>query len=184
MSRVGKKIVVLPDKVSAEISDGKIKVKGPIGNLTMNFSPRVTAEVNKGTIVVKKKDESRESDAEQGMMRAIINNMVTGVSKGFSKSLDIVGVGYKADMQGKNLTLAMGFSHPVLFPVPEGITIKVEKQTRIVVSGPDRQLVGETAARIRKIRPPEPYKGKGIRYVDEYVRRKVGKAAAAATGGA
>lgn len=187
MSRIGKKPVIVPKGVTAKVDGGVLGIKGPKGELTFDVNEgrygTVTVTIEDGQIVVARKDESRLAMTQQGLVRSLIQNMVTGVTDTFSKTLEMVGVGYKADSKGKSLNMSLGFSHPIDFAIPEGIEIKVDKGTRITVIGADKQLVGETAARIRKLRPPEPYKGKGIRYEDEVVHRKVGKAAAGATGG-
>lgn len=187
MSRIGKRPVVLPKGVTATINGGVLAVKGPKGELKLpvgeDLYRAAETKVVEGTIVVTRREETRLGRTQQGLVRALIQNMVVGVTEGYSKTLDVVGVGYKAELKGKTLGLALGFSHPIDFPLPEGITATVDKGTRIIVSGIDKKLVGETASRIRRFRPPEPYKGKGVRYADEYVRRKVGKAAAGATAG-
>lgn len=184
MSRIGKQPVVLPDKVKAVMKDKTINISGPLGDLHLAIPAILSVELSDKAVVFKRADDERQTRALHGLFRSLVNNMVTGVSKGYSKILDIVGVGYKSEIKGKNLELALGFSHPVTFPVPEGIKITVDKNVRINIHGIDKHLVGETAARIRKIRPPEPYQGKGVRYSDEIVKKKVGKAAAAVGGGA
>ena len=187
MSRIGKIPVVVTKGVAATLTNGVLHIKGPKGELSLDVGerryPRVAVALADGTIAVTRREESRYSRTEQGLVRALIQNMVSGVTENFSRIMDIVGVGYKAEVKGETLALALGFSHPVNFEIPKGIKIAVDKQTRVTVTGADRQLVGETSARIRRLRPPEPYKGKGIRYADEVVRRKVGKAAAGATSG-
>ncbi|HPQ81249.1 MAG TPA: 50S ribosomal protein L6 [bacterium] len=187
MSRIGKRPVVLPKGVAAKIDAGVLSVRGPKGELKLPVGDElyraINTEVSEGAVVVTRREESRLGRTQQGLVRALVQNMVVGVTDGYTKMLDVVGVGYKAELKGKVLNLALGFSHPVDFPVPEGITVTVDKQTRIVVTGIDKKLVGETAARIRRFRPPEPYKGKGVRFSDERVRRKVGKAAAGAGSG-
>lgn len=179
MSRVGKRPVPIPEGVTVAVADNMVRVKGPKGELAH--------PVLLGTTVVVEGREARV-DAERktrnpafGTMRAKINNMVTGVTAGFSKVLEIVGTGYRAQMEGKNLVLQLGYSHPITFTPPAGITIRVENPTRLSISGPDKYLVGQVAADIRGFRPPEPYKGKGVKYEGEYIRRKAGKAAGAAT---
>ena len=187
MSRIGKKPVIVPKEATARIDGGVLTIKGKNGELTLDINEgrygAIAVAIEDGSIAVTRKEDSRLGRTQQGLVRALIQNMVTGVTEAFSKTLEMVGVGYKADAKGSSLNLNLGFSHPIDFAVPDGINVAVEKNTRITVSGADRQLVGETAARIRKLRPPEPYKGKGIRYENEIVRRKVGKAAAGATGG-
>jgi large subunit ribosomal protein L6 len=180
MSRVGKMPIVIPDKVKVRLENGTIFVEGPKGKLNFSVPNQLVLEVTDKEIVIKRKAEDRNSLALHGTARALINNMVVGVSEGFSKTLEIIGVGYKAEAKGREIVLQLGYSHPVHFPLPEGIEAKVDKQTRVTVSGFDKQLLGEVAAQIRGFRPPEPYKGKGIRYAGEYVKRKVGKAAISA----
>lgn len=183
MSRIGKRPVSIPDKVKVKYAGGVLHAEGPKGKLDFKVHEAIDVEVTDKAVVVKRRDDDKENIALHGMVRAIISNMVTGVASGFTKELEIIGVGYKAEAKGKHITLQLGFSHPVEFPLPDGIEAKVDKQTRITLTGCDKHMVGEVAAKIRDLRPPEPYKGKGIRYVGEYVRHKVGKAAAAATSG-
>lgn len=187
MSRIGKRPVIIPKGVTAKIEGGLIKIKGAKGELSFEVGngryATVDVKLADSAVAVARKEESDRARAQQGLVRALIQNMVTGVTHGFSKTLDIVGVGYRAELKGNILNLSLGFSHPVEFPLPDGIHIAVEKQTRLVITGADRKLVGETAASIRRWRLPEPYKGKGVRYADEIVKRKVGKAAAGATTG-
>lgn len=187
MSRIGKRPVVIAKGVTAKIDNGTLTVKGPKGELKQDVSkagyPLVDVKVTDSQIVVERKNDDGKARAQHGLMRALIQNMVTGVVQEFSRELEIRGVGYKAEVKGKSLNLNLGFSHPVDFPMPKGITISVDKQTNIKITGADKQLVGETAAKIRRLRPPEPYKGKGIRYMGEEVKQKVGKAAAGTTGG-
>ena len=176
MSRIGKLPVAVPSGVDVKIDGQTVTVKGPKGELTRTFAERVAVAVEDGQIQVTRQDDERQSRALHGLTRALLANMVTGVSEGYQKSLSIVGVGYRAAAQGKGIELQVGFSHPVNVDAPDGISLEVPEPTSIVVSGIDKELVGQVAANIRKIRPPEPYKGKGIRYADEYVRRKAGKA--------
>lgn len=183
MSRIGKKPVALPDKVNANVKDGALVVTGPLGNLTLALPAILSVELGDKVLNLKRTGDDSSARALHGLYRSLINNMVDGVSKGYTKILDIVGVGYKAELKGKSLEMALGFSHQVKFPIPEGIKITVDKNVRITVFGIDKQLVGETAAMIRKSRPPEPYQGKGIRYSDEVVKKKVGKSAAGVGGG-
>ena len=180
MSRVGQAPVVIPDGVSVSITTGQIHVNGPKGELRRDIPEDITVEQIDGEIRVARSKESREVRALHGLVRSLINNMVLGVTQGFEKALEIQGVGYRVALQGKDLELAVGFSHPVKKAAPAGIEYEVPSPTRIVVKGIDKELVGQIAAEIRKVRPPEPYKGKGIRYEGEYVRRKAGKAAKAA----
>jgi large subunit ribosomal protein L6 len=177
MSRVGKAPIQIPSGVNVTIGDGVVKVKGPKGELTSPILKGTEPKLDGSTLTVSQVEETNEAHAMFGTMRALLANMVTGVTEGFHKNLDIIGVGYTAELKGKALQLKLGFSHPVLFEPPQGIEIEVPEPTRIVVKGIDKQLVGQTAADIRAFRPPEPYKGKGIRYHDEYVRRKAGKLA-------
>ena len=183
MSRVGKRPIVLAKEVQASIQGTKLTIKGPKGTLSFNVPPLVHVAVETGNVVVTRKQEDNLSRAQHGMVRNLIQNMVDGVTKNFSKDLEIQGVGFRAELKGKALQLSLGFSHPVLFPIPEGIQIQVNNQTRLTVQGCDKALVGQISANIRGLKPPEPYQGKGIRYVNEVVRRKVGKAAAGAAGG-
>jgi large subunit ribosomal protein L6 len=176
MSRIGNKPVDLPDGVDVQIDGQMVKVKGSKGELERLFHERISFDLDDGVVTVTRPDDARESRALHGLSRALLANMVAGVTDGFSKELEIQGVGYRASLQGRNLELLVGFSHPVEIEAPEGITFEVPEQTRIIVSGIDKEQVGQVAANIRKVRPPEPYKGKGIRYVGEYVRRKAGKA--------
>jgi len=176
MSRIGNKPVELPEGVDVKVDGSAVTVKGSKGELNRSFNERIGFDIEKGIVEVTRPDDTRESRALHGLSRALLANMVAGVSDGFSKELEIQGVGYRAALKGKDIELLVGFSHPVLVTAPEGITFEVPEQTRIVVSGIDKEQVGQVAANIRKVRPPEPYKGKGIRYVGEYVRRKAGKA--------
>jgi large subunit ribosomal protein L6 len=175
MSRVGKLPVALPQGVSADLKGQDLKVKGPKGELVIAVHPSVEAKIENNSVVVSPRDEERQTRALWATMRARINNMVAGVHNGFEKSLEIEGVGYRCQLQGKDLVLQLGFSHEVRYPVPQGITIVVEKPTSIKISGVDKQQVGQVAAELRKIRPPEPYKGKGVRYTGEHIVRKEGK---------
>ncbi len=177
MSRIGRKPVAVPDAVSVTIAPGNIAVKGPKGELTQTYSQEMTVSQEDGTILVARPTDRGEHRALHGLTRSLIANMVEGVTDGFEKRLEIQGVGYRAALKGKNLELALGFSHPVSIEAPEGIEFEVPQPTEIVIRGIDKQLVGQVAADIRKRRPPEPYKGKGIRYRDEQVLRKVGKRA-------
>jgi large subunit ribosomal protein L6 len=176
MSRVGNKPVELPDGVDVKIQGNAVTVKGSKGELNRSFNERIGFDIDNGIVSVTRPDDSRESRALHGLSRALLANMVTGVSDGYRKELEIQGVGYRAALKGKDIELLVGFSHPVTVQAPEGISLEVPEPTRIVVSGIDKEQVGQVAANIRKVRPPEPYKGKGIRYVGEYVRRKAGKA--------
>ncbi len=175
MSRIGKQEISLPQGVDVAVVDGMVKVKGPKGSLEQALVDRVGVEVNGQTVNVTRVSDDRRSRSFHGLMRALIANMVTGVSEGFSKALEIKGIGYKADVSGKTLNLALGFSHPIAYPIPDEISISVDRE-KVVVQGIDKQLVGAVSADIRAFRPVEPYKGKGIKYEDEAVIRKAGKA--------
>jgi len=177
MSRIGRKPIEVPEAVTISVASGRVTVNGPKGELTQAISPDMKVEQSNGTLTVERPTDRGEHRALHGLTRSLIANMVEGVTDGFEKRLEIQGVGYRAKLQGKNLELALGYSHPVAMPAPEGIEFEVPQPTEVIVRGIDKQLVGETAAQIRKKRPPEPYKGKGIRYSGEYVRRKVGKRA-------
>lgn len=177
MSRIGRMPVTVPQGVSVDIKKTTVRVKGPKGELLRTFDPDMKIKLEDSQIVVERPTDHRRHRALHGLTRALLNNMVLGVSDGFVRRLQIEGVGYRAESQGKNLVLNVGYSHPVIIEPPAGITFEVEKGYRTIsVSGIDKELVGEMAARIRRVRPPEPYKGKGIRYEGEYVRRKAGKA--------
>lgn len=182
MSRIGRQPIVIPEKVNVAITDGNVSVKGPGGQLARSVHPLVVVTVDGKAILVQRKDESRLARSVHGLTRTLIANMVEGVTTGFKRELDIIGVGYRAELKGKDLQLALGYSHPILFPIPEGIKIQVEKQTHLVVGGADKERVGETAARLRRLRLPEPYNGKGVRYSNEVIKKKVGKSAAGSTG--
>jgi len=182
MSRIGKKPIVVPEGVEVKISGDLVEVSGPLGKLTQKLYSKIRVTKKDGKIFVERLSHSKYYRSLHGLARSLINNLVIGVTKGFRKELIITGMGYRAQLEGRVLNLQLGYSHPVRFPLPEGIEVKVEKQTQIMVSGVDKQLVGEVAAKIRRFRPPEPYKGKGIRYVDEHIKRKVGKAAAVTAG--
>ena len=177
MSRIGRKPIELPAGVMVAISHGRVQVNGPLGELSQVVPTRMQIEKTDEEIVVKRPTERGEDRALHGLTRTLIANMVEGVTKGFEKHLEIQGVGYRAQLKGSDLELAVGFSHPVTVKPRDGITFDVPTPTQVIVKGIDKQMVGQTAAEIRKVRPPEPYKGKGIRYVDEHVRRKVGKRA-------
>lgn len=178
MSRIGNKAVEIVDKVTVTVKTDELSVKGPLGELKRPIHPKITIKVDGNTATVTRADDTKESRSLHGLYRALLANMVTGVSAGFTKGLDLVGVGYRADLKGKVLELALGYSHPIQFEIPEGITVKVDKQTHIDVSGADKEQVGQVAAELRMLRKPEPYKGKGVRYSDEVIRKKAGKSAA------
>ena len=179
MSRIGRRPVSIPSGVSVEQVDGEIRVKGPKGALAAPVPPSVTLAVEEGVVRLARSDDRKPSRAYHGLARATLANMVRGVTEGFTRELQIEGVGYRAEASGKKLTLSLGFSHPVVMEVPEGLAVAVEGQNRIRITGIDREQVGQFASEIRGLRPPEPYKGKGVRYADERIRRKVGKAGAA-----
>jgi large subunit ribosomal protein L6 len=178
VSRIGRKPITVAKGVTVTTSDGMITVRGPRGELKAKVHPAISVEVKDSEIVLARKSEEKAHKALHGLWRALIQNMVTGVTEGYSKKLEIVGVGYRAEIKGKKLQLQLGFSHPIVIGPPEGIKLEAPTQTSIVVSGIDKHLVGLVAAKIRALRPPEPYKGKGIKYEGEYIRRKAGKAAA------
>ncbi|OIN85992.1 MAG: 50S ribosomal protein L6 [Alphaproteobacteria bacterium CG1_02_46_17] len=175
MSRVGKNPVAVPNGVTVDLKEQDIKVKGPKGEMTLAVHPKVSVSIENGAITVAPNTKDLESRALWATMQRRIANMVQGVTEGFSKNLEIEGVGYRCNLQGKELVLQLGFSHDVRYAIPEGITIAVEKQTQIKISGIDKEQVGQVAAEIRGYRPPEPYKGKGVRYAGEYILRKEGK---------
>ena len=175
MSRIGKKAVPLPQGVTATVKDRDVKVKGPKGELALRVLEGIDVKLEKDGISVTPREMTDAMRAQWGMQRTLVNNLVEGVSKGFSQTLEINGVGFRAAVQGKNLQLQLGFSHDVIYPIPAGIDIKCEKPTIIIVSGADKQKVGQVSAEIRGFRKPEPYKGKGIKYAEEKIRRKEGK---------
>jgi len=178
MSRIGKSPIPVPSGVEVSLTGGRVAVKGPQGSLERVIPQPITIRQDDGQLLVERPDDERENRALHGLTRSLVNNMVTGVTNGFVKELEIVGVGYRATAQGdKKIELALGFSHPVFVDAPEGISFEVPTPTRIIIKGIDKELVGQVAANIRKIRKPEPYKGKGVRYLGEHVRRKAGKAA-------
>ncbi len=179
MSRIGRRPVAIPSGVSVEVADGGVRVKGPKGSLMGSVPRGIQAAVEGGAVRFTRSDDRKPTKALHGLSRALVANMVKGVTQGFSRALEIEGVGYRAEVEGRNLKLSLGFSHPVTMPIPEGLKVTVEKNTAIRIDGIDRALVGQFAANVRAVRPPEPYKGKGIRYAGERVRRKVGKAGAA-----
>ena len=175
MSRIGKKAVPLPQGVTATVKDREVKVKGPKGELSLRVIDGIDVAVDKSGVTLTPKEMTDEMRAKWGLSRTLVNNLVEGVSKGFAQQLEIAGVGFRAAVQGKNLQLQLGVSHDVIYPIPPGIDIKCEKPTLILVSGIDKQKVGQVAAEIRQYRKPEPYKGKGIKYAEEKIRRKEGK---------
>jgi large subunit ribosomal protein L6 len=179
MSRIGKLPVPVPDGVQVEIQGQTVTVRGPKGALSLAAHPAVQVQVEDRHIVCRRSSDEKPHKALHGLTRSLIRNMVDGVVKGFERRLDLVGVGYRASMLGPgNLNLALGYSHPIIYPIPQGIKIEVKDQTQVLISGIDKQLVGAVAAKIRSFRPPEPYKGKGVKYAEERIRRKAGKAGA------
>ena len=177
MSRIGKKLITVPKGVTVEAKNGEMVVKGPKGSLSMPIPEGITPKIEQNEVTFTRANDERRNRALHGLTRALTNNMVVGVSEGFSKKLEMVGVGYKAEKKGKWIQFNLGFSHPVIFMAPEEITIDVTSPTTLTISGIDKQLVGAVAAKIRSIRPPEPYKGKGVKYPDEKILRKAGKTA-------
>lgn len=176
MSRIGKKVIELPPKVSVVFtSDGAVKIAGPRGSLQWSLPKSISGKIEGNLVAIVRYSDDRKSKAQHGLTRAVVSNMVKGVSEGFTKSLEIQGVGFKASMNGNALDLSLGFSHPILYPIPEGIKITLADNTKIKVEGIDKQLVGQVASDIRAYYPPEPYKGKGVRYVGEHIVRKEGK---------
>jgi len=177
MSRIGRQPITVPSGVEVTIDGGRVAVKGPKGSLSHEVPDPIVVRQEEGSLLVERPNDERRSRALHGLSRTLVQNMVTGVTDGFTKELEIQGVGYRAALQGSNITLALGFSHPVNVEAPEGITFEVPIPTRVIVKGIDKEKVGQVAANIRKIRKPEPYKGKGVRYLGEHVQRKAGKAA-------
>jgi len=181
MSRIGKQPIAVPAGVKIASDANGVSVTGPRGTLSVRVSPLIELKIDGGTLQIARREHTREARSVHGLTRKLLANMVTGVSKGFQRTLEINGVGYRAESKGRVLQLALGYSHPVVFDLPEGVQARVDKQTVITLEGADRQVLGETAAAIRKLRPPEPYKGKGIKYAEETIRRKAGKAVGAAS---
>ena len=175
MSRIGKQPIAIPPKVKVEVAGQQVSVEGPKGKLNWQLPRRTSLKVEEGKIIVSREGDDAQAKALHGLSRALVNNMVRGVTEGFVKKLEIQGVGFKAAVQGKNVTMSLGYSHPIVFPIPEQIKVTVDENTKITVEGPDRQVVGQVAAELRSFYPPEPYKGKGVRYADEHVIRKEGK---------
>ena len=175
MSRIGKKPITIPDKTKVPCQSGTVTVQGKNGTLTQAVHPAVDLKIEKDQIQVVLKSDDRQSRALQGMMRSLVQNMVTGVSSGFERILEINGIGYRAEVKGQSIILNLGYSHPVNFTLPKGIDAQVEKNNVVKLSGMDKHLLGQTAAHIRKLRPPEPYKGKGVKYAEERIQRKAGK---------
>jgi large subunit ribosomal protein L6 len=175
MSRVGKKPIPIPEKIKVDYKNRVVTVQGKNGTLTQEIHPDVDVSIDKDEINVVLNDQSRKTVALQGMTRSLLNNMVTGVANGFERVLEINGIGYRAEVKGKSIVFNLGYSHPIDFPLPEGVSAQVEKNNVVKINGIDKQLIGQTAARIRQLRPPEPYKGKGIKYAEEHIMRKAGK---------
>lgn len=180
MSRIGKKPITVPKGVTVQVSGSEVKVKGPKGELSATLHPDILVEIKPEEVNVKVNGSDNFHNALHGLWRALLNNMVNGTTRGYERKLEIVGVGYRAEMKGSNIQMTLGFSHPILFKPPKTIKIETPSPTNIVISGVDKQLVGQIAAKLRSFRPPEPYKGKGVKYENEYIRRKAGKAAAVA----
>lgn len=176
MSRIGRRAIEVPSGATVTVSGQEVSVKGPKGALSTSFASDITVDVDDGKVLVARKSDHRRVKALHGLTRNLIANMVTGVTTGYQKGLEIRGVGYRADVQGRNLNLTLGFSHPVAYEIPEGVEIKVDRQTNIMISGIDKQLVGQVAANIRAYRSPDAYKGKGVRYAGEVIKLKAGKA--------
>jgi len=181
MSRIGKLPLALPTGVKVHVNDSRVRVEGPKGTLERRVEPEVKVACEPGSVVVTRADDSRRSRSIHGLTRVLIGNMIQGVSKGFTRVLEINGVGYRAEPRGNTLFLTLGYSHPIVFQLPAGVSAKVDRQVVITLEGADRELLGQVAAGIRGLRPPEPYKGKGVKYAEERIRRKAGKAAAGAT---
>ncbi|MGA2090726.1 MAG: 50S ribosomal protein L6 [Endomicrobiales bacterium] len=184
MSRLGSKPLQIPDKVKVNFANAMLEVQGPLGSLKQPVDHRLTVKVNKDNVIVEALGTTREHNMLHGLIRGLVKNAFEGVSTGFKKDLEIQGLGFKAALDGKNIVMSLGYSHPVVFTIPDGIKVSIEKQTLLSISGVNKELVGEVAARIRSQKKPEPYKGTGIRYVGEHIVRKVGKAAAGSAGGA
>jgi len=181
MSRIGKMPIKLPAGVKVQVNDARVRVEGPKGTLERRVDARVSVAVEAGAVVVTRRDDSRHVRGLHGLTRKLVGNMVEGVSTGFTRTLEINGVGYRAEARGNILFLTLGYSHPIAFQLPPGVSAKVDRQVVVTLTGPDRDLLGQAAAAIRELRPPEPYKGKGVKYAEERIRRKAGKAAAGAT---
>ena len=182
MSRIGRKVIPLPKGVSLNQKPGAVSVKGPKGELSKALPEGVSIKTEADKITVVRADDSRQNRSKHGLLRAHLANMVKGVTDGWTRELEINGVGYRAEVAGENINMALGYSHPVVFKLPKGVSAKVDKN-RVILSSADRDLVGQTAAKVRELRPPEPYKGKGVKYVEEVIKRKVGKAGATGGGG-
>lgn len=181
MSRVGKKPILIPEKVKVDFNDHQITVEGPLGKISKKIHPDIDLEINNNQILVKRRNEDKFYKALHGLFRTLIFNLIEGVTKGFQKVLIIEGVGFRASLESNQITLQLGFSHLIIFKLPEGIKAEIEKQTIVTLKGIDKELLGQTAAALRKLKKPEPYKGKGVRYQGEVIRKKVGKTAVTTT---
>ena len=179
MSRIGRQPILIPQGVKVQVAEGRVSAEGPKGKLVQLVPAGISAKIENNRVVISRTGDDRKVRALHGLARALVANMVAGVTQGFMKKLEIVGIGYRAQVQGRAIQLALGYSHPVIFPLPEGVTAEIDKQTAITLRSPDKAVLGETAARLRMLRKPDPYKGKGIKYADEVIRRKVGKKAGA-----
>ena len=179
MSRIGKKPIPVPDGVKIQVDGNVVRAEGPKGKLMQPLATGMKAKVDGKVLTIERGDDSRTARSLHGLTRSLVANMVTGVKDGYERKLEIVGIGYRAQMQGKNIQLALGYSHPVIFPLPDGVTAEIEKQVSLTLKGADKALLGQTAAKLRALRKPDPYKGKGIKYAGEVIRRKVGKKAGA-----
>jgi large subunit ribosomal protein L6 len=175
MSRIGKQPIAIPAQVKVDVKGRRVFVEGPKGKLDLELPPRTSLKVENGKVLVARQGDDAQAKALHGLSRALVNNMVRGVSEGFVKKLEIQGVGFKAAVQGRNVNLSLGYSHPITYPLPDQVKVTVAENTKLTVEGPDRQMVGQVAAELRGFYPPEPYKGKGVRYVGEHVQRKEGK---------
>jgi len=179
MSRIGKQPVAIPQGVKIQVENGLVRAEGPKGKLSQPIPSGLSVKVENNAVILTREADDRQARALHGTARALVANMVNGVKAGFERKLDIVGIGYRAQMQGKNIQLALGYSHPIIFPLPDGVTAEIDKQVAITLRGPDKAVLGQTAAKLRALRKPDPYKGKGIKYSGEVIRRKVGKKAGA-----
>jgi large subunit ribosomal protein L6 len=179
MSRIGRQPIPIPQGVKVQVEGATVRAEGPKGKLVQAVPVGISAKIENNRVLISRASDDRKVRALHGLARALVANMVAGVTQGFVKKLEIVGIGYRAQVQGRAIQLALGYSHPVIFPLPEGVTAEIDKQTAITLRSPDKAVLGETAARLRMLRKPDPYKGKGIKYADEVIRRKVGKKAGA-----
>ena len=177
MSRIGKKAIAIPSGIKVNVDDNRVSVQGPKGKLTLEIAAGISVAVEKGKVLVTRSNDERSTRAKHGLIRALINNMIVGTSQGFERSLDINGVGYRAEIKGRTIVMYLGYSHPIEYQIPQEVEVVVEKQTRLIVRGADKEAVGKTAAKIRSFHIPDPYKAKGVTYVGEVIRRKAGKKA-------